>query len=111
MQHIGMNILSEFDVLFLHEEAETRDVSGHGAGILSLRSQRKLIPEEMSNVASDGLLGKRHPTSVPENDKRNINIDISTKICLFQIPIWTTNMVLTTKSISNNRPEKEEWKA
>lgn len=42
---------------------------GQGAGMLSFRSQRKLTSEDVSNVASEGVLGKRHPASAPEEDK------------------------------------------
>lgn len=31
--------------------------------MLSFRSQIKLIPEDLSNVASEGKLGRRHPDS------------------------------------------------
>jgi len=49
----------------LHDEAGTCNVVGQGAGMLSFRSQRKPTPEDVSNVASDGMLGKRHPASAP----------------------------------------------
>lgn len=54
----------------MHDEAGTLDVVGQGAGMLSLRSQRKLTPEDVSKVASEGMLGKRHPASAPENGRR-----------------------------------------
>jgi hypothetical protein len=38
--------------------------------MLSFRSQRKLIPEDVSNVASEGKLGKRHPASAPAKGER-----------------------------------------
>lgn len=50
------------DILLLHD-ADNWDVDGHGAGILSFKSQMKLIPEYWSNVASEGKLGRRHPDS------------------------------------------------
>lgn len=36
--------------------------------MLSFKSQRKLRPVELSNTASVGKLGKRHPDSTPERD-------------------------------------------
>ena len=32
--------------------------------MLSFRSQMKLMPEDLSSVASEGKLGKRHPDSI-----------------------------------------------
>lgn len=52
------------NILLLHGEVGINKEEGHGAGILSLRSQRKLIPENLSKVASDGKLGKRQPDSI-----------------------------------------------
>lgn len=57
-------------ILLLHDEAGRSDGSGHGAGILSFRSQMKLIPENLSNVASEGKLGRRHPDT-KSSEKRN----------------------------------------
>lgn len=36
--------------------------------MLSFRSQMKLIPEDLSNVASEGKLGKRHPDSISKTN-------------------------------------------
>lgn len=66
-----MNQFNGLDILLLQDEAVTWDLLGQGAGILSFKSQRKLIPEDMSNVASDGKLGKRHPTSVQQKEETN----------------------------------------
>lgn len=52
-----MNILS------LQELAGTKEDEGHGASMSSLRSQMKLITEDLSNVTSEGALGKRQPES------------------------------------------------
>lgn len=49
---------------FLQEVAEDWEDEGHGAGMLSLRSQVKLIPVSWSNIASDGKLGNRQPDSL-----------------------------------------------
>lgn len=51
------------DLLLLQDDAVIWDVEDHGAGIWSFRSQTKLIPEDGSNMASDGRLGRRHPNS------------------------------------------------
>lgn len=56
--------LNKVYVHLLHDEAGTWEVEGQGAGILSFRSQRKLMPEVLSNVASEGKLGNRQPASV-----------------------------------------------
>lgn len=53
----------ESDILLLHDDADDWDEEGHGAGILSFRSQIKLIPDDLSSVASEGKLGRRHPDS------------------------------------------------
>lgn len=34
--------------------------------MLSFRSHKKLIPEKLSNVASEGKLGRRHPDTIQE---------------------------------------------
>ena len=47
---------------------------GHGAAMLSFRSQRKLIPEVGSNVASEGKLGKRHPASVSAKRRKKCKL-------------------------------------
>lgn len=47
----------------LHEDDDIWDAEGHGAAMLSFRSQVKLIPEDGSKVTSDGKLGRRHPDS------------------------------------------------
>lgn len=57
-------------ILLLQEDDGACDAFGHGAAILSFRSQVKLIPENGSNVASDGKLGRRHPDSSAENAAR-----------------------------------------
>lgn len=41
--------------------------------MLSFRSQIKLIPEDLSNVASEGKLGRRHPDSARKG--RICNLD------------------------------------
>lgn len=51
------------NILLLHDGDGNWDEEGHGAGMLSLRSQIKLIPD-LSNVASEGKLGRRQPDSV-----------------------------------------------
>lgn len=38
--------------------------------MLSFRSQTKLTPEDASSVASEGMLGKRHPASAPDKDQK-----------------------------------------
>lgn len=55
---------------FLQVEAEDWEEEGHGAGMLSLRSQVKLIPESLSNIASDGKLGNRQPDSINQKDSK-----------------------------------------
>lgn len=62
---------------------------------MSLRSQRKLIPE-VSNVASDGILGKRHPYSVTQNNKGNVSDDILTAVSL---SVSDTNLDYTNSRI------------
>lgn len=52
----------------MHDEAGNWDEEGQGAGMLSFRSQMKLIPEDLSNVASEGKLGKRHPDSISKTN-------------------------------------------
>ena len=52
---------SKLDVLLLQVEASIYDVEGHGATILSLRSQMNPIPVVLSNIASEGGLGNRQP--------------------------------------------------
>lgn len=47
----------------LHDEADGFKEDVHGAAMLSFRSHVKLIPEEGSNDASEGILGRRHPDS------------------------------------------------
>jgi len=54
---------------FLQVEAEDREDEGHGAGMLSLRSQVKLIPVSLSNIASDGRLGNRQPDSLNQKEQ------------------------------------------
>ena len=54
---------------FLQVEAEDREDEGHGAGMLSLRSQVKLIPVSLSNIASDGKLGNRQPDSLNQKEQ------------------------------------------
>lgn len=53
--------MESLDVLLLHEDGSGYDVEGHGATMLSLRSQMNPIPEVLSNIASEGRLGKRQP--------------------------------------------------
>lgn len=48
----------------LHDLEASWDVEGQGAGILSFRSQRKVTPEVLSKIASEGKLGNRQPYSV-----------------------------------------------
>ena len=55
----------------MHDEAGSSDRLGHGAGILSFRSQMKLIPENLSNVASEGKLGRRHPDAKSSGRKQH----------------------------------------
>ena len=55
---------------FLHVEADEDEEEGHGAGMLSLRSQVKLIPVSWSNIASDGKLGNRQPDSFLTNKNK-----------------------------------------
>ena len=66
----GINRHNKWDILLLHDDADNWDEEGHGAGILSFRSQMKLIPDDLSSVASEGKLGRRHPDSIPEKDGR-----------------------------------------
>jgi len=47
----------------LHEDGSTYEDVGHGATMLSLRSQMNPIPEVPSNTAFEGKLGKRQPDS------------------------------------------------
>ena len=54
---------NRLNIHLLHDEVANWDVEGQGAGILSFRSQRKLIPV-LSNVASEGKLGNRQPAAV-----------------------------------------------
>lgn len=56
----------EVHILLLHDEVGNWFGEGHGAGMLSFRSQRKLRPADRSNTASDGKLGKRHPVATPK---------------------------------------------
>ena len=51
------------NVLLLHEDGSEYDVVGHGATMLSLRSQMNPIPEVPSNAVFDGKLVKRQPDS------------------------------------------------
>lgn len=48
----------------LQEDGGLNEADGHGAAMLSFRSHIKLIPEVLSNVASEGMLGRRHPDSI-----------------------------------------------
>lgn len=61
------------NIQLLHDWVGNRDEEGHGAGMLSFRSQIKLIPEDLSNVASEGKLGRRHPDSARKG--RICNLD------------------------------------
>lgn len=61
-------------ILLLQEEARIWVGEGQGAGMLSFKSQRKLRPVELSNTASVGKLGKRHPDSTPERDRSSYEI-------------------------------------
>lgn len=57
------DIVGSLYVLLLHEDGSEYDVVGHGATMLSLRSQMNPIPEVPSNTAFEGKLGKRQPDS------------------------------------------------
>lgn len=59
----------DYNPRFLQVEAEDWVEEGHGAGMLSLRSQVKLIPESLSNIASDGKLGNRQPDSLNQKEQ------------------------------------------
>lgn len=43
---------------------ETEDDEGHGAAMLSLKSQVKLKPVTLSNIMSVGKLRSRHPAAL-----------------------------------------------
>lgn len=82
-------------LLLLHDDAVIWDVEDHGAGIWSFRSQTKLIPEDGSNMASEGRLGRRHPNSgKKDNISQRVNvraidesfeISKSAKICIWYL--------------------------
>lgn len=59
-----LKLSDHIHILLLHDWVGNWEVEGQGAGMLSFKSQRKLIPEDWSNVTSDGKLGKRHPDSI-----------------------------------------------
>jgi len=48
--------------------------------MLSLRSQRKVIPEVWSNITSDGRLCRRHPDSEPKTQKAENEIEAHTDV-------------------------------
>lgn len=58
----------------MQDDAVIWDVEDHGAGIWSFRSQTKLIPEDGSNMASEGRLGRRHPNSGKDNISQIDNV-------------------------------------
>lgn len=43
------------------DNVEIEDDEGHGAAMLSVKSQVKLKPVELSNTTSEGRLRRRHP--------------------------------------------------
>lgn len=65
---------------FLQVEAEDWVDEGQGAGMLSLRSQVKLIPVSWSNIASDGKLGNRQPDSLNQKEQ---NIQVNKMVFMF----------------------------
>lgn len=58
-------------ILLLHVDGGSENEEGHGAAMLSFRSQMKLTPEVLSNVASVGRLGRRQPYSKTKKEKSN----------------------------------------
>lgn len=62
------------NILLLHDEAGNCEVAGHGAGMLSFKSQRKLTPADWSKTTSDGKLGRRHPDSTSQTNMRTSEI-------------------------------------
>ena len=75
----------------MHDEAGNCEGAGQGAGILSFRSQRKLRPVALSNTASDGKLGKRHPDSTPKRCIKDIwkdEVNTTNEYCKTTIKNW-----------------------
>lgn len=58
----------------MHDEGDIWVADGQRAGMLSFKSQRKLGPEDLSNVTSDGRLGRRQPDSVQEINKAKVKL-------------------------------------
>lgn len=66
------------NLLLLQDDGGSENEEGQGAAMLSLRSQMKLTPEVLSNVASEGKLGRRQPYS--KRKKRKGLLSYNTKI-------------------------------